>query len=232
MRSLRRHFRTMTNAPTVTISGVRLVSEQGKVPVMLRNHLYREVYEDTERNLLLRVLKPGMRVLEIGAGMGFISLLATKLSGEGNVVSYEANPVLEPLIRENYALNALAPQLRMKAVTLNGGPLSFFQSDNIISSSSHDRNMEARKITVESDAFANVLDEINPDVLVIDVEGAEVELFQIADLRNVRHIIIELHPHIVGEDKINQIIAGLESDGFVIRERDRKTYHFERTLRS
>jgi FkbM family methyltransferase len=228
LRSLRRRYRALISARTVTISGIQLISEKGRVPDVLRNHLYREVYEDTERNLLLRVLKPGMRVLEVGAGMGFISLLAAKICGGNNVISYEANPVLEALIKDNYRLNGMEPILRMRAVTLDGRELSFFQNDNIISSSSIDRNQQTQKITVVSDPFAKVIEEINPDCLIMDVEGAEVELFKVENLFNIRHIIIELHPHIVGKEIIDNVIREIEGNGFVVRERDRKTYYFER----
>jgi FkbM family methyltransferase len=228
MRSLRKRFRYLTDARTVTIDGVRIVSDKARIPEQLRALLYREVYEDTERNLLLRVLSPGMKVLEIGTGIGFISLLSTRLCGEGNVLSYEANGSLEPMIRENYGLNGLRPNLKMRAVTADGQPIRFFRNDNIISSSVYDRKMDAQEVVVESDAFGAVIADFNPDVLIMDVEGAEVDLFQSVDLGRIRHIVVELHPHIVGEDKIAAVVARLKGQGFAVRQQDRKTSHFER----
>lgn len=229
MRSLRKRFRYLTDARTVTINGVRIISDRERIPEQLRALLYREAYEDTERNLLLRVLKPGMRVLEIGTGIGFISLLSTRLCGEGNVLSYEANGSLEPMIRENYGLNGLKPRLKMRAITLDGQPVRFFRSDNIISSSVYDRKLQAQEVVVESDAFAGVIADFAPDVLIMDVEGAEIELFKVADLGPIRHIVVELHPHIVGEEKIAAVCDRLIEQGFVVRERDRKTSYFVRS---
>lgn len=228
MRSLRKRFRHLTNARTVVIDGVRIVSEKGRIPDPLRELLFREVYEDTERNLLLRVLKPGMKVLEIGTGIGFVSLLSSKLCGQGQVLSYEANGSLEPMIRENYALNGMEPNLKMRAVTFDGQPIRFFRNDNIISSSVYDRKLQAQEVVVESDAFADVIAGFDPDVLIMDVEGAEVDLFEVENLGRIRHIVVELHPHIVGEEKIAAVVARLKGQGFAVREQDRKTSHFER----
>ena len=228
MRSIRKRWRYLTDARIITLDGLRIISDKALLPEELRDLIYREAYEHSERSLLIRVLKPGMRTLEIGAGVGFISMLAHKLSGPGNVRSYEANPKLEKTIRENFRLNGMVPDLRMKAVTTDGQPVTFFRNDNIISSSLYDRKLEAEKIVVQSEAFNSVVAEFNPDVLVMDVEGAEVEIFATAKLDSIRHIIVELHPHIVGEEKIAGVISGLEASGFRVRERDRKTFHFER----
>lgn len=156
-RSLRKKLRYLTGAKTVTIDGIRLVSDKRKVPEYLRNLMYREVYEDTERNILLRVLEKDQKVVECDTGVGFISLLASKICGPGNVHTYEANPAVESLIRENYKLNGLAPNLHMTAVTKDGEPLIFNASDNIISSSVFDRGIVGSKISIKSEAFADML---------------------------------------------------------------------------
>ena len=57
---------------------------------------------------------------EIGCGIGLVSLVARKICTEGFVISYEANPQMETLIRKNYALNNLVPNLEMKAVSIDG----------------------------------------------------------------------------------------------------------------
>ena len=185
----------------------------------------RDKYEDTERNLLLKFLTTEMRVLEIGTGIGFISLLASKVVGDRNVFCYEANASLEGVIRRNYALNELYPELTMKAVTVDGQPVTFYQSQNIISSSVFDRARNDKKTLVESVEFKSVLDEVNPDVLIMDIEGGEIDLFTLPSLGNIRHIIVELHPHIVGEEKIEKLLKHMESIGYFVRSRERKTVY-------
>lgn len=228
-RSLKRRWLEMSNARTVTIDQITVVAEKDAIPPMVRDLLLRNTYEDQERKLMLRVLKPGMRVLEVGTGIGLVSLLAARVAGQENVFCYEANPALEPLIRRNYALNGLQPTLTMKAVTVDGQPVSFFQNDNIISSSLIDRKQESRKVTVESVAFEELLGKHDPEVLVMDVEGAEVDILGHSQLGNIRHIVIELHPHIVGQDKVDALEAHLAAIGFSVEDRDRKTAYFRRS---
>ncbi len=212
------------------IEGVKIDTTAGKLPRLVRSALFNETYESAERALITSLLKPGMRVVEIGTGIGFISLIATRICGERNVISYEANPSLEHIIRGNFALNGLEPTLNMKAVTVSGEPITFFRSDNIISSSLYDRQRQDEKILVESDALRDVLMRHDPDVIIMDVEGAEIDLLAVEDLGNVRHMIVELHPHIVGEDKIDALYSVLEARGFRVRAKIHKTVHFARSM--
>lgn len=222
-------WRKLTKPSVVQIDGVKLDTSAGKLPDFVRLSVFREKYEDAERKLIAEALQPGMRVVEIGCGIGLVSLVATRICGEGKVVSFEANPALESTIRGNYALNGIAPNLHMRAVTADGQPISFFKSDNIVSSSLYDRQRQDEKITVESSAFADVLETHDPQALIMDIEGAEVDILASGDLKNVAHVIVELHPHIVGEEKTNGLIRGLERRGFAVRRRIHKTVYFMRT---
>lgn len=227
-RSLRKKFRYLTGAKTVTIDGVRLVSDKRRVPQYVRDLMYREVYEDTERNVLLRILKRGSVVVELGTGVGFISLLAAKICGPSNVHTYEANPRVMDLIRENYTLNKLEPNLHMQAVTADGKAISFNSSDNIISSSAFERGLPGKVVTVDAVAFADVLERHQPDVLIMDIEGGEFDLLTGSIPHAVKHILVELHPHIIGGDKVATIKSALAESGFSVGDNDRKTFHFYR----
>jgi FkbM family methyltransferase len=227
-RSIRKKVRRLIDAKTVTINGIRLVSDKEKVPPYVRDLMFREVYEDTERNILLDILKPGSRVVELGTGLGFIALLASRICGPDNVWTYEANPAVESLIRQNFRLNGIEPQLNMHAVTQDGRDLVFNAAANIISSSAFERGVEGRTLTVKSEPFHAVIARHRPDVLIMDVEGGEYELLPNADLGAIRHILVELHPHIIGEQKVEEIKASLAAAGFKQKSSDRKTFHFQR----
>ena len=208
--------------------GVRLHSGPRDLPRSVRSLLYKGGYEAAERDLLRRVVRPGSRVLEIGCGIGFVSLLCARLAGAGNVRSYEANPLLEPIIRRNYALNGLEPDLVMKAVTPDGSAISFHRDDNILSSSSFDRGRQTERITVDGEAFADALAAHRADVVVMDVEGAEVALLGEADLFGPRAMVVELHPHIVPQAGIDAMVAHVERQGLKLTERRDKSVLFER----
>ncbi|MDT8856003.1 FkbM family methyltransferase [Paracoccaceae bacterium Fryx2] len=217
-RALTLLWHRLTGSKTVTLAGVRLHTDAGRVPRSLQSAIFKGRYELPERVLATRALRKGDRVLEIGTGLGFISLLCSRLAGPGQVVSYEANPALAPIIAANYALNGLDPRLVLKAVTTDGAPVTFFQNDNVVSSSLLDRDLGARRITVESDPINSVIDAHRPDVIVMDVEGAEIALLTEAHLAGVRAMVVEVHPHIVGQAAIDALLAHLAAQGFGVAQ--------------
>ena len=171
-------------------------------------------YEFAERQLLMATVRPGDRVLEIGTCLGVISILAARLAGGGqNVVSYEANPSLEQDIRANFLLNGLYPKLIMKAVTPEGGSRDFYVAKEAFSSSIIQID-GTRKTRVESVSINQAITDHDPNVLVIDAEGAEVELLRRADLTNIRAIIVEFHPSFTGESGILEAKETLAAQGF------------------
>ena len=227
-RNIRRKWHISVGTKRHTHWGVALHTGAGDLPESERGHIFKGGYEAVEAELVSAIVRPGDRVLEVGAGIGFVSILCAKLAGEGRVTSYEANPKLEPTIRANYTLNGLSPDLRMKAVTKDGTSSSFFANDNILSSSLIDRKLTASKITVESDPIAAAMADVQPDVIVMDVEGAEVDLLPAADLSGVRAMIVEVHPHIVGEAPIAAMDAALAGQGMYAKERLHRTVLYMR----
>lgn len=228
-RGLRRLWHMMLGSRVVMIDGVRLHAGPGSVSRQMRNGLYKGNYEAGERTLLPRAVQPGDRVLEIGAGIGLISLLRRRLAGPGHVASYEANPRMAEVIRRNFALNGLEPDLTMKAVTEDGAPLRFFVDDNIISSSMIRRRDGVAEIEVPSEAIGTCIARHRPDVIVMDVEGAELGLLRRADLAGVKRILVEMHPHIVGKEAVAALARDVCAAGFELAERVGLNYLFVRS---
>ena len=50
------------------------------------------------------------------------------------------------------------------------------------------------------------------------------EILHTADLSQVRTIIVEMHPHIVGEKKIGMFVRDIEVKGFRLIDTRHKTY--------
>jgi methylase of polypeptide subunit release factors len=62
-------------------------------------------YENHEADALLRHLRTGDRLLDLGAGSGFICALAAGVLGEGPAMGVEAGPETVKLARRNLAAN-------------------------------------------------------------------------------------------------------------------------------
>jgi len=225
MSNLKLLLHRLTFSKEVTLDGVRVCTDPKLVPKAVRRSIIKGSHEQYERQLVTRYLSPSDRVLEIGAASGLVTLVCARQCGAANVVAYEANPVMEPLIRKNFELNGWQPNLVMRAVTVDGGDVQFFASDNVYSSSVIDRSetVAGRKITVPSDPFQHVLDKVRPTTVVMDVEGAEIALLANVQLEGVCRIIVEVHPHITGADAVQAMTDSLSRQGFTVRETAHKT---------
>lgn len=213
LRNWRERWHRLVRSQDVRIGRVRLIANPDLVGKDVRRLLFRGDYEFAELQLLDSVLRPDDRVMEIGAGVGAIGLTAAAVIGAERVTSFEANPKLEALIRKNYALNQLFPNLIMKAVTVGGTPVTFNVAPSMLSSSIYSQ-VGGHSLTVESVAINAALHEIRPTILVVDAEGAEVDLLPAADLSGVRAILVECHAKVTGEDKVQAMMAHILNAGF------------------
>ena len=227
-RSIRYRWHQLIRTQKIYINGVFVSTDPGDVARRIRKALFNGTYEDQERFFVEKYVKKTSRILEIGCGIGLVSLVARKICKEGFVISYEANPQMEKLIRKNYSLNNLVPNLEMKAVSVHGEKIEFYIDPEVLSSSLFDRKMSHKKVIVESDAFDDILNKIKPDTIIMDVEGAEIDLLGSSRLIGVALLIIEIHPHIVGDDKISQLNQKLGTLNFKEIERRGKVCVYAR----
>jgi FkbM family methyltransferase len=193
--------------------GIR-VNVDKRLPKGIKKALYKETYESDERYLVNKMLEPEDRVLEIGAGIGVVSSLCGLKCSKGAVVSYEANPNAYDFALENIKLNKLSIDLRNKMLGSERGEKDFYISSKILSSSAKDRGFGG-KVTLPCDDISEVIGDFKPTALVMDVEGAEVDLVPLVKFASIKKIIIELHPWIVGGNQIDDVKNLIESNGFV-----------------
>jgi FkbM family methyltransferase len=197
----------------ITIEGIR---------IRVGRHMSRRVerslskgnYEREELRLIHEVLSPGDVVLEVGAGLGLVSAYCAKRLGSGRVFAFEADPDLEPCIRETYALNGVEPTLEMCAIASRSGRLVLYRDKHFISSSVARRRAGAKPVEVPGKALNYVVGKIQPTVLVVDAEGAERELFDGAELPSVRTIVLELHDRVIGPAGTERVRRNLTGMGF------------------
>jgi type II protein arginine methyltransferase len=69
---------------------------------------------DAYEAALRRIVSPGCKVLEIGAGTGLLSMMAAR-AGAGEVIACEADPAIAAAAREIVARNGLADRVRIVA---------------------------------------------------------------------------------------------------------------------
>jgi FkbM family methyltransferase len=146
-------------------------------------------------------LRPGMNFYDIGANIGFFTLLGARLVGEeGRVTCFEADPEIAARLREHVARNHLShATVEEKAVWSKQSVVKFSRSNPDVSPDRGLGHVADSNETGCIEVQAVSLDEYTcafpaPDFLKCDVEGAEVEVF-----RGARRLLSEKRPGILCE---------------------------------
>jgi FkbM family methyltransferase len=212
----RRMARTAFAPETIRNAGIALVAKHPAISPEMRRILYHNRYELPEFDILRRTLRPEDRVLEIGGGIGFLSAYIAQVCGDDRVTMVEANPTLEPLIRRNHAMNGVAPNVIMAVATCDPAreTETLFLADNFWSTSTVRR--QSNKVVVPTVDLNRLIDDVMPSYLILDVEGAEVEMAPALRLDGVEKLLLELHPHVTGNDASNDVVRQLVEAGFLV----------------
>ncbi|MCP2727693.1 FkbM family methyltransferase [Limnofasciculus baicalensis] len=192
---------------------------------IIRDNLYWGGYESGEMGFLKSHLATDDTVMEIGAGLGFLSAYIAKKIGSDRIFAYEANPNLEKPIRELYQLNQVNPTLDICLIGNKNGEELFYIEKDFWSSSKIQQNPNSQPIKIPVKSFNQELRSINPSFLIIDIEGGEYELMSYADWYNVQKILIEIHPQQIGQEQAEFVQSKLIEAGFEIKQKN-CSYHW------
>lgn len=206
--------------PKVVTNGRTKVYLGDQATTRYARAIYRDSHEAEERGIVQRNLEDSDIVLECGAGLGVVTVLCCQQIGSDRVYTFEANPRLEPILRQMFELNKVSPNLEMKMVSLAGGEGEFFVADRFVGSSRYAGSGEdgREKLLTTSVSIQELIKQIRPTFLIMDIEGAEVDLAsQGLDLCSIQKLCIEMHPKIVGDEAISQVVGRLLHQGFTLR---------------
>jgi hypothetical protein len=110
--------------------------------------------------------------------------------------------------------------------------LDFYLEKNFWSSLTVKRSDDAKCVQVKSIDINEEINQVKPTFLIVDIEGGEKELIPMIDFKNnnIQKIIIEIHPHVIGEYKASKIIEYLIVNGFSMNFKETKgiVFMFER----
>lgn len=200
------------------INGVRLEVPDAILTERIIDKLKTGGYEAHEAAAVQGRVRAGNRVLELGAGLGYIASLASAITGAQNVVTVEANPEMIPVIRANLDRNGFeaATLLHGAVVGLDepGGTIAFerkavFWSGKLAGMDSAPEAV----VDVPMLPLHGLLAEYRPHVVIMDIEGAEAHLFERKWPRHVRSVMMELHPRQYPDTTIKQIVDCMSSSG-------------------
>ena len=188
---------------------------------------YFGVWEPHLTALIEQTLRPGDAFVDVGANVGYFSLLASTLVGEGgSVVAIEAAPQTAALLAENVRGRSNVRTISAAAWDANCS-LDFYVGEHVSAQAAVDRDWTERwnsgsritPVTVAAAPLSEMLtdDELKRTRMVkIDVEGAEAAVLRgllpaIDGLRDDALIVCEVTPELGDWNAIREM---LEAHGF------------------
>lgn len=197
----------------------------------------RGAFEESETRLFEKSIKPGMVVVDIGANIGYYSLIASGLVGrKGRVYAFEPEPknhgILLQNIRENNFVNIVPVKLALsdrKGIARLYTDKSNEGGNSLSGTNVMDRqgSVDVQTTTMDS-YFGGNAGGFKVDFIKIDVEGAEGLVFKGAKkvLKNRRlKIMMEFCPYFLrnmGTDPLG-LLERMHALGFRIKCIDGET---------
>ena len=181
--------------------------------------LVRGIVEPSVQEAMRRHLAPGSRFWDVGANVGFFSLLAARLGA--TVDAFEPVPENVAALQAGVAANAYGDRIAVHAAAVAeaSGSAGLVVVDDPSWSHLADRGNHARtRERIDVDVVA--LDDLDlppPDLVKIDVEGSEA-----AVLRGAQRLLREHRPALVVElhETNAEVCDLLEGHGYVLENLD------------
>lgn len=171
-----RHVDPRADSVEIEVEGVLL-----SIPRRFVHHYVRNEYEPLTHRLFVEAIRPGMRVLDVGAHVGFYTLLASESVGPtGHVYAIEPTPENAGYLRRNIRLNG---RDNVTVIECAAGRTAETREFHLTGSSdsnglyAHPLTGTEQIIKVEVAPLDGIVD---PPVHLakIDAEGAEIEVLE------------------------------------------------------
>lgn len=203
-------------ADFATNFGVRLPIKHPAITPPILKDIFFGVYESKEAELVKRKIAADDVVMEVGAGIGFLSALSAKVVGSERVFAYEANPQLMSVIKHVHELNGVAPTVTNVLLGDGEGECTFWLEKDYWASSLIQGSRDATPIRVRQIDLNQEIRRIQPSFMILDIEGGEYEFLRHARLDSIRKIVIEVHPDVLGYIRISEMLGWLFATGFAL----------------
>lgn len=135
--------------------------------------------EPAEQEALARLLRPGAVLYDIGANIGFFAVIGARLVGDaGRVYAFEPFPPAAAQLRRNAALNA-QDQVTVVEAAVGAAPSSMHLATGdgwVTNRLTDDQATDGIQVDVVAiDGWRAAAGAPAPDVVLLDVEGAEID---------------------------------------------------------
>lgn len=221
-------------AEVFAIDGARIEIPSDQLNDRLRQRLTAGLYERHERALTQELLRPGDRVLDLGAGAGLVAITAARIVGPENLTVVEANPAMIRPLRRNLRRNLPEMPRVIKGAVVGddhqGDTVTLSLGAAFWASAIGVDRPQSETVEVPAKRFSRLVRARDATVVIMDIEGAERHILTRPLPASLRLLIAELHPRIYGPDADAAIAAALAQGGWhrVGAHRDAEVVAFAR----
>lgn len=181
--------------------------------------------------LLYKAIKTNDILLELGAGLGLGSILAMK-AGATRALAVEPNPLMLQAIHRNADANRVEVEVLQGCVVpgQTQGETTFYVVEEAWASNIFDHRAEERTTAVDVPVVnvSALVEKHQPQVLALDIQGAELGLFKKLPLGGVRDIVVVTHTPLIGEKATAETLADITRAGFTLQNMAGWAFHFSR----
>ena len=212
------------NITVTASSGVHIKSNV--MEFIQQRLIYFGVWEPNLTSFITRRLKEGDIFIDIGANIGYYSVIGANLVGsQGSVVAIEASPSIFGMLQETIQLNKLSNVRSINcAVSEKEGSVTLYKAPNEITSRStiSPERGYAAECEVPGTPLMRIVcpDELRRARLIkIDIEGAELPVLR-EILENIQlfgprlEIVSEISSHLDDETAVVKLFDGFAKCGF------------------
>jgi FkbM family methyltransferase len=186
-----------------------------KMPCRSRDFVQRRirffgVFEHNLTYYTLSRLRPGDAYIDVGANVGYFTLLASRAVGpSGKVVAVEADPATFAALRENLRLNGCANVRALNAAATGERCKVAVVAGEDHNAGTNSIRIDASAGTIDGVPFSDIAGEDagRTRFVKIDIEGSEQPV-----LRGVLEALPRLPPDLVVASEISPASAGLVAD--------------------
>jgi FkbM family methyltransferase len=190
------------------------------------------IHEENVTKLLVECLKDTKCFVDVGANIGYYSVLASKIASNAVIYSFEMDASNYTILNKNLTLNNCinANMYQVAVSDINGivgyigdpsNPSPMYSLSNFASQDSSKNAISVKAITLD-DFFIDK--KLIPDLIKIDVEGAELKV-----LRGMHHLLeqgnikffIEIHPILLFlkfKSSVEEVLTILFENGYSVFE--------------
>jgi len=174
------------NKNTIEVQGSKIYVNPDRLPKSFKktfqSYIISSGWEELTTHMFKKVVKEGDVVVDLGANLGYYTLLAARLVGQkGKVYAFEPEPINYSLLLKNIELNGYDNIVAVqKAVSnLAGKVRLFLDSKDTGAHTIYQHGDQREGVEIESVTLDEFLKDkgYRVDVIKMDIEGAEMAAF-------------------------------------------------------